>query len=531
MTSHTPKRMLARLPLLFAVLAAWSLAGCSHDAVRISRSATWVAGREAPAFDPDGPPDALRWALERQLSMGLVERDSSGGIRNALADSVGCSRDSMMWTFRLRAGLRFTDGTPVRSSNVREALTAGLGRADHATRAWLLAAVSGVADVRPGRPLPRLGIETKDDRTLVLRLARRDPRLLEKLAIPGVSTPWKRRTGEWQDAVGVGPYRVAAARAERSLTLIASNAVANVSTLTDTLHVRFVVGAPRALSVMRLGQADMIWPLPPGTVTQTLPNGWSIVHRVARPGRRLLLVLRGDVPPLTRLEARQSLASAVNREELLAELGDGIEPIRRWLSGSQLAYDWPRLESRTDRLVRLAEGRSPDDPSNRPLSLHVTLAYDADLSGAAIARRLQGQWARMGHYADLRPLRGAAAASQALAATAAQAQLVESQALLPGAEVELAQLLMPLRGPAVGAFRTGWRTREFDRWVGGGEPAAGFDPDAAQRRLAADRVVLPVAALPWRMAFRNGGSQPRLHPAYGPGWTAVNSPPARNRTR
>src|SRR5258708_24318327 len=32
--------------------------------------------------------------------------------------------------------------------------------------------------------------------------------LLEKLALPGVSTPWKRRDGSWADAVGVGPYRV-----------------------------------------------------------------------------------------------------------------------------------------------------------------------------------------------------------------------------------------------------------------------------------------------------------------------------------
>ena len=530
MTSLASTRSAVRFacPALLAVLLAVLLAGCAHDAARTGVSTDWVAGRAEPAFDPDGPPDALRWALERQLSMGLVERDSSGAIRNAIADSIGCSRDSLTWTFRLRARLRFTDRTPVTSEDVSAALKAGLAREDHATRAWLLAAVAGVQNVRAGRPLPALGIDTPDARRLVLKLARPDRRILEALAVPGVSTPWKRRSGSWLDAVGVGPYRVGAENPGRSLTLVAGAPVAGVAALKDTLHVRFILGAARAGAVMRLAHADLIWPLASGTLSQPFAAGWSLERRSAEPGRRLLLVLRADLPPISRAETRQVLASAINREELVTALGEGCEPIRRWLPGARSAYEWPRLESPSDRRVRLAES---GDGSQRPESFHFALAYDADLSGAEIARALQGQWARAGHYAELRPLRGQAASTQALAAAAAQAELVESQAVLPGAEAELAQLVLPLRGPAVGSFRTGWRTREFDRWIAVAEPAVGFDPDFAQTRLAQDRVVLPLASIPWRMAIRNRGAQPRVHPAFGPGWTAVNSTRVETRTR
>ena len=530
MTSLATTRTALRFagPVVLALL----LAGCGHGTARTGVSADWVAGRTAPAFDPDGPPDALRWALERQLSMGLVERDSSGALRNAIADSIGCSRDSLRWTFRLRAGLRFTDGTAASSHDVSAALTAGLAREDHATRAWLLAAVAGMQNVRAGRPLPALGIETPDERTLVLRLARPDRRLLEKLAVPGVSTPWKRRSGSWGDAVGVGPYRVGAANGERSLTLVAAGPVAGVTPLTDTLHVRFVSGAARAAALMRLAHADMLWPLPPGTLAQPLPTGWSLETRVSVPARQLLLVLRADLPPMTHAETRQALARVIHLEELMTELGSGCEPVRRWLTGARTAYEWPSLESPLDREMRASSpGRTATGNQARPESFHFMLAYDADQSGADIARALQGQWASAGHYAELRSLRGQAATAHALAAAAAQAQLVESQVSLPGAEAELAQLVMPVRGPAVGSFRTGWRTREFDRWVAVPEPAPSFDPDAAQSRLAADRVILPLATLPWRMAFRNGGARPRVHPAYGPGWTAVNSPAANARTR
>ncbi len=534
MRTHVPPRATALFPWLLPVLLTVPLAGCSPAAPPARSSVDWVAGCAAPAFDPDGPPDAVRWALERQLSQGLVERDSTGRVRAALADSIACSPDSLRWTFRLREGLRFTDGSPATSRHVAEALEGGLAREDHATRAWLLAAVRGIEKVRAGRPLPALGITTPDERTLVLELARADRRLLEKLAVPGVSTPWKRRAGSWRDAVGVGPYRVGAENPERSLTLIAARPVGGVAALADTLHVRFVLGAARAGAVMRLGHADLIWPLPPRTLSQSLPAGWSLERRAPEPRRRLLLVLRADVPPLTQLEARQALARATNREEWGSELGPGSVIIRRWLPGARTTYEWPRIESPSDRLAPAPAARSvprAGEPPSRPESFHVVLAYDADGAGAEIARTLQGQWARAGHYAELRPLRGPAAAAQLLAAAGAQAQLVESQAVLPGGQAELAQLVLPVRGPAVGSFRTGWRPREFDRWIAAPDPAPGFDPDVIQQRLAEDRVVLPLADLSWRMAFRNGGTHPRVHPAFGPGWTAVNSPLIGARTR
>ena len=516
--------------VLATLLALEALAGCSSRAPVAGRSLTWYAGRTLPAFDPDGPNDALRVALERQLSRGLVERDADGAIVPGIADSIGCSRDSLTWTFRLRDGLRFTDRSRVTSAHVRDALVAGLAREDHATRAWLLGAVRGVSQVRAGRPLPALGIELPDERTIRLRLAGLDRRLLEKLAVPGVSTPWKARRANWREAVGVGPYRIVAGE-DRSLTLVAAGAVASEEAAVDTLHVRFESGVPRARAMLRHDLADVLWPLPPGLLERPTPDDWTVSRHVAQPARRLLLVMRADVPPLTRVGARESLAHALNREELLAALGTRGSPLRQWLPGASLDFEWPRLETPAERAERAAaltrarsvhgasSRREPNRDPDRVESYHLVLACDADLSGAAVAGVLQAQWARAGHYVDLRSRKGEAAAAEALRATAAQAQLVEAQAPLAGLEPELATLVMPLRGPAVGSFRTGWRTREFDRWLPATGAGPGPDPDAVQVLLAADRIVLPIASLPWQLAVRNGVEPPSVHPAYGPGWT------------
>jgi hypothetical protein len=116
-------------------------------------------------------------------------------------------------------------------------------------------------------------------------------------------------------------------------------------------------------------------------------------------------------------------------------------------------------------------------------------------------------------------MRGDAAAQQPLRAAGTQATLVESQAPLPGLVPELATLVQPLRGPVRGAFRSGWRTREYDRWLLPPGALAVLDPDTVQRRIAADRIVLPIASLPWRMAFRTGALRPRIDPRTGPDWT------------
>src|SRR5262245_66214756 len=74
-------------------LATLLLAACSPPRATAPSSTLWLAGHPLPAFDPDGPPDALREALERHLSRGLVEVDSAGRVRAALADSIGCTAE------------------------------------------------------------------------------------------------------------------------------------------------------------------------------------------------------------------------------------------------------------------------------------------------------------------------------------------------------------------------------------------------------------------------------------------------------
>ncbi len=513
-------------PVVLALAALLALSGCGSMHRHRNELRTWIIGRAEPRFDPDGPPDATRWALERLLSRGLLEQDSSGRVVPAAAESYELSSDGRIYTFHLRDPLRYVDGVPCGSADFRAALAGGLGRADHATRAWLLGALEGVGRVRAGRPLPALGIETPDARTLVLRLSRPDPLLPLKLALPGVSAPWRSRAtgGDWAHARGLGPYRVAGGEAGRRLTLVRASAQAERAVeraLPETLAVRFTVGGARVRALLRAGKPDLVWPLPPGLLGEPLPPDYRTAFRLPSPRRTLLLVMRPDLPPTSALAARHALAHGLNRSEILSTLGRVAGELREWLAGAP-PFAFPRLDA--------AEVAAWMNRGDLGRSFHVTMAYDADGPGAAVARSMQGEWARLGLYVELRELRGGDMSAYALTG-GSHLLLVESQPLLEGAAAELAGLVMPLRGPAIGAYRTAWRTRAFDPWIATGRATRPLDPGQVQQRLEEELVVLPLVRLPWAWVERDAAPVAGFHPRYGPGFLAGRGVPPRPNTR
>jgi hypothetical protein len=186
-----------------------------------------------------------------------------------------------------------------------------------------------------------------------------------------------------------------------------------------------------------------------------------------------------------------------------------------WLPGAG-RFEFPALDPNAVRLWL--------DRGNLGRSFHIVLAYDPDGSGERIARIVQGEWAGHSIYVEPRPLRGRALEEEALTGRS-HGLLVEAQALLDRPEADLAVVVMPLRGPAVGSFRTGWRTREFDPWILAAPGAPPLDPSTAQRRLEEERVVLPIAELPWLWVVREGDSGVAFHPGFGPQCASLTPAP------
>jgi hypothetical protein len=271
--------------------------------------------------------------------------------------------------------------------------------------------------------------------------------------------------------------------------------------------VRFQPLAARVLTFLRGSGADLVWPLPAGLERAAVPRGYRVETRPAAPRRELLLVMRADLPPTSRLPARAALAHGVNRELVLGRLAERAARPGDWPPGAG-PFDFPALDEE-----RVREGM---ERARLGSAFHVGMTYDADGAGAGVARVLQGTWSRLGIYVELKPLRGPRRDRELLLGNSHLA-LVEAQSWTGEPTGTLARLVMPLRGPAVGTFRTGWRTREFDGWIDPGPGRARPDLPAIRSRLAEELVALPLADLPWAWLARDGAAPPSFHPRYGPG--------------
>ena len=510
-SAWTPRSGPRALRLALAAMACLvALDSCGDRGAR--RTIDWVAACVVPRFDPDGPPDDVRWAIERMLSQGLTRERADGVIEGAAAERYEASAKGDTWTFHLRPGLRFTDGHACTSADFRAALVAGLARRDHSVPATVLSALRG-ARARAGRPKPALGIDTPDARTLVLHLDHPDSLLPLALSLPGISTPWRnRQAGEWSTAVGIGPYRITSSDHGARLVM----ARIGRGSGPDSVRVRFVIGIARLRAMLRAARTDVLWPVPPELLDQPVPPGYRLERSEAAPRRRLLLVMRADTPPTSHQEARRALAHGINRAEVLAALGSSGSVPAELVPGMG-ALEAPRYDA-TEVAAWMAKG-------DLGRSFQVTMLYDADRSGATVARAMQGTWSRQNLYVELEGLRGTEFSHQALEGRA-QLVLTEWQPLERGVSpVALALVQTPQLGPCA-PFRSGWRPSDAAALRASAAAARPTSGAALQAALERDLVVLPLADLPWVRLVREGGPPAPFHPHFGPDFALAAPAPA-----
>jgi ABC-type transport system substrate-binding protein len=324
--------------------------------------------------------------------------------------------------------------------------------------------------------------------------------------------------------VGIGPYAPVQTDDRRWLlarTRHAAWLTGPRGAIADSVQIRFVIGAGRTHVLVRSGLPDLVWPVPSGLLDLPMPADFQVVSREASPPRRLWLVMRADLPPTSKPEARHALAHGLNRADLVAHLGALGGSPSPWLVGGT-PFEFPARSAE--------EVRGWLDRGKLGRSMHVVLAYSADGVAAAAVRAMQQEWAELGLDVELDPVRATDFGARALRPVNAHLLLVEEQPLLDDPAAELAAMVMPMRDPPVGGVRTGWRTREFDAWIAPGPPRATFDRTFVERRLGEEDLVLPLVSLRWVWVQRTRGSVPPFHPRFGPAGSAP-APPIAAKTR
>ncbi|TMB55471.1 MAG: hypothetical protein E6J47_06665, partial [Chloroflexi bacterium] len=160
-------------------------------------------GGEVHTLDPAFIGSASDVQLILQLYAGLTRLDENGQPYASLAASWDVSGDGLTYTFHLRDGLTFSDGSTLEAADVR--------------RSWLRILDPSTRSTAPdvermtGGPEDQVGIQARDAHTLVVRLRHPAGYFLSVLATPTtfVVPPTADASLDWQKVgafVGSGPY-------------------------------------------------------------------------------------------------------------------------------------------------------------------------------------------------------------------------------------------------------------------------------------------------------------------------------------
>lgn len=272
---------------------------------------------------------------------GLTRPDSSFQATPSLAESWEISDDGLEYTFFLRKGVTFHDGSPFTSADVKYTWETIL-HPDNATAATLkplFASIEGAKEFRDGTADEVSGITLPDDHTVHVKLA--SPyapflnlsafqSILSKKAYSAVPPAELGTNPETsRSAVGTGPFKVEKWSGNEYIEYVANADYWGGAPAVDRLILKDVADKATIASQLRTGELDLTG------LFNTIPleeyeafnsdENFTVVPLTGEWNR--LLQPNVDDPILSDVNVRRALFHAVDREEILESLYLGLGEI------------------------------------------------------------------------------------------------------------------------------------------------------------------------------------------------------------
>jgi peptide/nickel transport system substrate-binding protein len=268
-------------------------------------------GTDTP--DPNKALTTMPLAVAANCYDSLTYADENYNLSPALATEWSSSSDASKWTFKLRSGVTFHDGSPLTSKDVAYTFKRILDPAVAAT---------GLATIKPY--IEASGIDSSDPSTIVFNLIK--PNAFLPVIISGAQYAIvKDGTTDFSKGNGTGPFTLSAFNAGQSLNLTRSD-----SYWKDGLPyldaVQYVVIAEDAtrLQALMSGSQDFIDNI---TGASTLLLTGNVEPYMIKAGGWVGLTMFGDVAPYNNPKVIQAMQLAADRTKIMGVVAPGIDVI------------------------------------------------------------------------------------------------------------------------------------------------------------------------------------------------------------
>lgn len=356
--------------------------------------------------------------LSYQVLDNLTSLDADHKVVPWLATAWKQSADGLTWTFTLKKGVNFTDGTPVTAAAVAYNFDYWVKGGNSTAKVWLDGYYSSAKAV--------------DDQTLQVNLSKPYPRLADNLSQGyfGIQSQHalETRTKEQNCEAPIGSGAFVVKKWNRGQDIILTrndkytswpaNAEHTGPAYVDEVDWKFVADPTTRVAALQSGQVDAIYDVP-AIQWKTLKAGGFQLDKYVTPGRPQQISFNTQQGPFTDEKVRQAFAYSLNRKQIVDTIGQGVIPVEGNGGVSQAtpgystkAADWYSYDTKKANALLDAAGWSQKNDKGVRVkdgkALSVILPYGAgsiiNSDGAAILQGVKEQASKVGFDVQLIPV-------------------------------------------------------------------------------------------------------------------------------
>jgi peptide/nickel transport system substrate-binding protein len=366
-----------------------------------AKGGTFIFGRggDSVGLDPALEEDGESFKVCDNIYDTLIQyKDGSTEIEPGLATSWESSEDGLTWTFHLRKGVTFHDGTPFNA----EAVLFSLNRQHDKTHPFHDVGGSYVYWVATGLAEIVDKITAVDEFTVQIHLKTAYAPFIYTIAITSFSIVSPTAVKEFGDEysnnpVGTGPFKFVQWDRGDKIVLAANEDYWGGRPKLDRVIFRSIPdNAVRLIELQRGGLHAMEFPNPDDL--QQIQDDETL-ELLSQPGTNIgYLAMNMDKPPLDNVKVRLAINHAINKSEIIKHLYQGLGiPAKNPIPPTMWSYD-DTIEdfAYNPKLAKqlLAEAGYPNGFETTLWALPVPRPYIPD--GRALAEVLQSELRNIG---------------------------------------------------------------------------------------------------------------------------------------
>jgi peptide/nickel transport system substrate-binding protein/oligopeptide transport system substrate-binding protein len=376
--------------LAATLVAAPALSACRGGDAAPDRRA-FVDSRDTydpRSLDPALSTDVPTGRAVSYLFDGLVRFTPDARVEPALASRWEVSPDGLTYTFHLRPGVTFHDGTPLRASLVAGSFQRALDPAVRGGRGWPLYPIRGAREFAEGKATSLAGVRAPDDSTVVVTLTEPLAIFPKLLAMPVAAiVPANVGPDFGQTPVGTGPWKFVEWKHDDYVKFARFEKYWGQQPGADTLIARIIPEPSTAVAEFENGTVDVLQ-VPEGETRSWEQTDEKSARLQSAPALILYHVaINTTRGPLGDPRVRQALNHAVDTRTILDQLLAG----RGRLSASVIA---PSLEGADTTRARyaydVAKAKQLLAAAGFPNGIDVELWSSQDATIARLAQSIQG---------------------------------------------------------------------------------------------------------------------------------------------